>query len=87
MSLNSLISQNVYTEHKMVFDDVNEERVRQDLPDLQKLVAYWRVYPDKFIDYLCSLNPNNQFRFFYYQRIYLRASMRYKHVYCVYPRG
>lgn len=69
MSLNSLISQNVYTEHKMVFDDVSEERVRQDLPDLQKLVAYWRVYPDKFIDYLCSLNPNNQFRFYYYQRV------------------
>lgn len=53
----------------MVFDDVSEERVRQDLPDLQKLVAYWRVYPDKFIDYLCSLNPNNQFRFYYYQRV------------------
>ena len=68
-------------------EEITPERIADDVPKLKKLIAYWRVYPDKFVDYLCSLNPNNRFKFYFYQRMYLRAAMRYKHVYCVYPRG
>lgn len=70
-----------------VREDLTPERIIDNLPKLKKLIAFWRVYPDKFVDYLCSLNPNNRFKFYFYQRMYLRAAMRYKHVYCVYPRG
>lgn len=70
-----------------VREEITPERIADDVPKLKKLIAYWRVYPDKFVDYLCSLNPNNRFKFYFYQRMYLRAAMRYKHVYCVYPRG
>lgn len=70
-----------------VREDLTPERITDCLPKLKKLIAFWRVYPDKFVDYLCTLNPNNRFKFYFYQRMYLRAAMRYKHVYCVYPRG
>ena len=64
-----------------VREEITPERIADDVPKLKKLIAYWRVYPDKFVDYLCSLNPNNRFKFYFYQRMYLRAAMRYKHVY------
>lgn len=49
--------------------EITKDRIREDLPDLQKLISFWRVYPDKFVDYLCSLNPENKFKFFFYQRV------------------
>ena len=54
---------------KLSVEDVTKERIQKDLPYLQKLVAYWRWYPDKFVDFLCSLNPDNMFKFFFYQRV------------------
>ena len=70
-----------------VYEDITKERIQNDLPRLQKLIAYWRWYPDKFVDYMCSLNPDNTFHFFYYQRVFLRAVMRHKYVYCVFCRA
>lgn len=50
-------------------NEITRERIQSDLPRLQQLISYWRWYPDKFIDYLCSLNPDNTFHFFFYQRV------------------
>ena len=73
MALADLVS--VQKNTSGVLEDVTEQRVKDDLPQLRKLIAYWRVYPDKFVDYLCSLNPKNKFNFYFYQRMYLRAAM------------
>ncbi len=70
-----------------VREDISKERIVENLEKFQQLFAFWRVYPDKFIDYLCSLNPNNTFNFFFYQRVYLRAVMRHKYAYCTFPRA
>lgn len=67
--------------------EVTEEIVKDHINDLRRLVSFWRVYPDKFVDYLCSLNPNNTFRFYFYQRVYLRACARYKYIFATYPRA
>ena len=72
---------------KLTVDDITRERIQSDLPALQKLIAFWRWYPDKFVDYLCSLNPDNTFHFFFYQRLFLRAILRHKYVYCVFCRA
>ena len=40
----------------VALEDITKDRIKKDLPQLRKLIAYWRVYPDKFVDYLCSLN-------------------------------
>ena len=52
-----------------VKEDITKETIQQDLPELRKLIAYWRVNPDKFVDFLCSLNTDNGFKFFFYQRV------------------
>ena len=45
----------------VALEDITKDRIKKDLPRLRKLIAYWRVYPDKLVDYLCSLNPDNTF--------------------------
>ena len=35
-----------------VREEITPERIADDVPKLKKLIAYWRVYPDKFVDYL-----------------------------------
>ena len=88
MSLKSLLRKNLDIEERgTVHEEITPEIIADNLTNLRRVIAYWRVYPDKFVDYLCSLNPNNTFKFFYYQRVYLRAMLRYKHCYLVCPRG
>lgn len=72
---------------KEVKKELTPERISANMSRLRQIVSFWRMYPDLFIDYLCSLDPNNTFHFFYYQRVFLRAVMRHKYVYCVFPRG
>jgi hypothetical protein len=67
--------------------EIDKNAVRENLTDYQKIIDYWRRYPDKFIDYLCSLNPDNSFSLYYIQRLYLRVVMRYRTVYAVFSRG
>lgn len=85
MSLESIL--NVASTTKNVHEEITPEVISANAAKMRELIAFWRVYPDKLVDYLCSLNPNNSFRFYFYQRVYLRAMMRYKHVYLVCPRG
>lgn len=66
---------------------VSEERIKTDLPWLRERIAFYRAYPDLFVDELARMNPKNSFHFYSYQRIFLRAAMRYRYVYCVFPRG
>lgn len=84
MALNDLLNITIKNQIK---EEITKERIVEQLQGYQDIIAYWRWYPDKFIDYLCSLNPDNTFRFFFYQRIYLRAVMRHKYVYAVFPRA
>ena len=67
--------------------EVTPEMVQEYMPQLRRLISFWRCYNDKFVDYLCSLNPNNTFEFYFYQRVYLRACSRYKYVFATFPRA
>ena len=69
---------------------ISEERINAIKPALRKYIAFWREYPDLFIDFLqTGGNPDiePEFKFFAYQRIFLRVAMRYKYTYAVFPRG
>jgi hypothetical protein len=63
---------------------LSEERVRAILPVVREYVAYWREYPDMFVDFL---KGNSTFDFFFYQRCFLRAAMRHQYIYAVFPRA
>ncbi len=69
---------------------ISEERIDAIKPHLRKYIAFWREYPDLFVDFLqTGGNPEvePEFKFFAYQRVFLRAAMRFKYTYCVFPRG
>ena len=69
---------------------LSEERVTAVIPIVRQYIAYWREYPDMFVDYLQTAGKEGvkkglELRF--YQRIFIRVAMRYRYVYAVYPRG
>ena len=70
---------------------LSEERVTAILPIARKYVAFWREYPDLLVDYMVKGNneepPPGSFHFYFYQRCFLRAVMRYQYVYAVFPRA
>lgn len=66
---------------------VTKESLMENIDKFRELIAYWRVYPDRFVDYLCSLNPENTFHFYFYQRLFLRCSLRYKYLYATFVRA
>ena len=69
---------------------LSEERVRAIIPVARQYIAYWREYPDMFIDFLQTGGDDTkkkELNFFFYQRVFLRAAMRYKYVYMVFPRA
>ena len=70
---------------------LSEERIKPIIPYLRQYIAFWREYPDLFIDFLQAGEngeiPENGLRFYFYQRVFLRAAIRYKYVYMVFPRA
>lgn len=70
---------------------VSEERIEAVKPILRQYLAYWREYPDMFVDFLqmgeSGHIPDDGLHFYFYQRVFLRAAMRYKYVYFVFPRA
>lgn len=48
---------------------MSEERCLAAVAEGRKIISFFRWYPDLFVDWLASLNPDNKFRFYYYQRV------------------
>ena len=69
---------------------LSEERVNAILPTVRKYIAFWRDYPDLFVDFMVRGNSTEvkegEFKFYFYQRVFLRTVMRYQYVYAVFPR-
>ena len=85
MALNDLL--NLSHSKETVKMGMSEERLKDAVAEGRKIISFFRWYPDLFVDWLASLNPDNKFRFYYYQRVFLRAALRHKYVYAVYPRA
>lgn len=70
---------------------LSEERVRKIIPAARDYIAFWREYPDLFVDFLVRGSRTEvregEFHFYFYQRVFLRAVMRYQYIYCVFPRA
>lgn len=68
---------------------ISEERIKPLIPVMRQYIAYWREYPDMFVDFLQTGGDEKKeksFKFYFYQRLFLRASIRYKYCYMVFPR-
>lgn len=69
---------------------LSEERAEAALPVVRQYVAFWREYPDLFVDFMVrgTQEPKEgEFNFYFYQRVFLRCVMRYQYVYAVFPRA
>ena len=70
---------------------ISEERITAVLPIIRQYAAFWREYPDLFVDFLVrgtrTEQKEGEFNFFFYQRVFLRCVMRYQYVYAVFPRA
>lgn len=68
------------------------ERLEAIKPIARQYIAFWREYPDMFVDFLQTGRaggevPASGLRFYFYQRVFLRAAMRYKYVYMTFTRA
>ena len=64
---------------------ISEERVRAIMPEVRNTIAFYREYPDLFIDFVKG--PDSNFKFYFYQRVFLRVVMRHRKVYATFPRA
>jgi len=69
---------------------ISEERFTPLIPIMRKYIAFWREYPDLFVDFIQDGGDPERpkkLKFYFYQRVFVRVAMRYKYVYATYPRG
>lgn len=69
----------------MIKEEVSSQRLLNNLDALRDMIAFYREYPDLFVDDIKG--PDCTFKFRFTQRIFLRSIMRHKYVYCVFTRG
>ena len=68
---------------------ISEERLKAQIPVFRKYIAYWREYPDMFVEFLCG-GPNapaDTLHLYFYQRVFLRVVMRHRQAYATFPRA
>ena len=70
---------------------LSEERINAIKPAIRDYIAYWREYPDMFVDFMVRGTRTEihegEFNFYFYQRVFLRSVMRHQYVYAVFPRA
>ena len=71
--------------HNFKKTEVTEERIQENIQNIRDLIAFYREYPDLFVDDIKG--PDCTFKFRFTQRVFLRIIMRHKYVYAVFPRG
>ena len=69
---------------------LSQERIEAIVPIARKYISFWREYPDLFVDFMVhgfNEPKDGEFKFYFYQRIFLRAVMRFQYVYATFPRA
>ena len=82
MSLQDLMNLSTQTNKKQ---GLSEERLANQLSNLRYVISFFREYPDYFVDFIKG--PNSNFKFYFYQRIFIRVVMRHRYVYATFPRA
>ena len=62
-----------------------EEFLSKNFDNLGEMMSIFTAYPDVFLDFITPEDSN--FQLFFYQRVTLRAIMRYKDIYVTAPRA
>ena len=62
-----------------------EDYLRKNFDKIGEMLSIFTAYPDIFLDFITPEDSN--FQLFFYQRITLRAIMRYRDIYVTAPRA
>ena len=87
MALADLMELSLANNKRNKKEGLSEERIKAQIPILRQYIAYWREYPDMFVEFLCGENNPENFNLFFYQRVFLRAAMRHRYMYATFPRA
>lgn len=88
MALDALLNLSYSKDNKKI--GLSEERIEPLKPALREYVAFWREYPDLFVDFMSTGgDPERKvtFKLLFYQRVFLRVGLRFKYTYAVFPRA
>ena len=87
MALKDLLELSVAKGNKKV--GLSKERIEKQIPAFRSYIAFWREYPDLFVDFLCGGEDAapDSLKLFFYQRVFLRAAMRHRYTYATFPRA
>lgn len=88
MALQDLLDLSQSKQRKKI--GLSQERIQEIIPAARQYISFWREYPDIFVDFLQTggdWEKKKELNFFFYQRVFLRAAMRYRYVYAVFPRA
>lgn len=83
MSLQTLLDLSQAKDQKK--QGMSEERLSAQLDNLRTQISFYREYPDLFVDFIKG--PDSKFKFYFYQRIFIRIVMRHRYVYATFPRA
>lgn len=64
---------------------ITKERIEEHLEYYEAICNKFTAYSDLFIDLITPVD--SEFELYFYQRIFLRANMRYRYHYCTAPRA
>lgn len=64
---------------------LTQEYIEKNRKHIEEIMNIYSVYPDLFLDTISLMG--DKFTLFFYQRIFIRASMRYRYHYCVATRA
>ena len=64
---------------------VTEDYLKKNFDNIGDMLSIFSAYPDVFLDFITPEDSN--FKLFFYQRVTLRAIMRYKDIYITAPRA
>lgn len=62
-----------------------QSRIDKNRDLLEKYFNFWSIYPDCFIDFITP--STSHFKLYFYQRMFLRAIMRYGRICVIAPRA
>lgn len=65
--------------------ELNEAWVEKHRKGIEYICALFTAYPDYFIQLITPVDSH--FQLYYYQKLFLRACMRYRYHYCCAPRA
>ena len=82
MSLQNLLNLSTQKNKKQ---GISEQRVLAQLDNIRYLISFYRQYPDLLIDFIKG--PDSKFKFYFYQRIFLRIVMRHRYTFATFPRA